>query len=133
MECEQSSMSTVADDDRYLGRLGHVQVALVHELLDDLVEQLAELTLEFGVSSRVAGRFAAQQLEHLGRQLARVHERLEDRLPQGVEGAVGLLFAELAPERMRVRASGEARLEKEVGELIEQGLEVDRSGQLGEV
>src|SRR2546427_1277205 len=34
---------------------------------------------------------------------------------------------------MRVRASGEARLEKEVGELIEQGLEVDRIGQLGEV
>src|SRR3989475_4137612 len=34
---------------------------------------------------------------------------------------------------MRVRASGEARLEKEVGELIEQGLEVDRVGQLGEI
>src|SRR5881296_3034020 len=34
---------------------------------------------------------------------------------------------------MRVRASGEARLEEEVGELIEQGLEVHRVGQLGEV
>src|SRR2546430_4755760 len=34
---------------------------------------------------------------------------------------------------MRVRASGEARLEQDVGELIEQGLEVDRVGQLGEV
>src|SRR5438034_9306942 len=34
---------------------------------------------------------------------------------------------------MRVRASGEARLEEEVGQLIEQGLEVHRVGQLGEV
>src|SRR5437773_10431104 len=34
---------------------------------------------------------------------------------------------------MRVRASGEAGLEEEVGELIEQGLEVHRIGQLGEV
>src|ERR1041385_9181569 len=34
---------------------------------------------------------------------------------------------------MRVRASGEARLEEKIGELIEQGLEVDRVGQLGEV
>src|SRR5213078_1119276 len=34
---------------------------------------------------------------------------------------------------MRVRASGEARLEEEVGELIEQGLKVHCVGQLGEV
>src|SRR3989454_9425878 len=34
---------------------------------------------------------------------------------------------------MGVRASGEAGLEEEVGELIEQGLEVHRIGQLGEV
>src|SRR5256885_11751878 len=34
---------------------------------------------------------------------------------------------------MRVRASGEAGLEEKVGELIEQGLEVHRIGQLGEV
>src|SRR5207244_8503661 len=45
----------------------------------------------------------------------------------------GLVFAELTPERMGVRASGEARLEEKIGELIEQGLEVDRIGQLGEV
>src|SRR5206468_401434 len=55
------------------------------------------------------------------------------RLPQCVERAVGLLLAELAPERVRVRASGEARLEQEIGELVEQGLEVDRVGQLGEI
>src|SRR5256712_634100 len=116
----------------HLGRLGHVQVALVDQLLDDLVEQPPQLALEVGVAGRVAGRFAAQQLEHFGRQLARVHERLEDRLPQGVERAVGVFLAELAPERMRVRASGEARLKEEIGELIEQGLEVHRIGQLGE-
>src|SRR6266404_6478056 len=117
----------------HLGRLGHVQVALVDQLLNDLVEQLPQLALEIGVARRVAGRFAAQHLEHFGRQLARVHERLEDRLPQSVERAVGFFLAELAPERMRVRASGEARLEEEVGELIEQGLEVHGVGQLGEV
>src|SRR6059036_1318213 len=33
---------------------------------------------------------------------------------------------------MRVRASGEARLKEEIGELIEQGLEGHRIGQLGE-
>src|SRR5438034_1196980 len=117
----------------HLGRLGHVQVALIDQLLNDLVEQLAQLTLEIGVARRVAGRFAAQHLEHFRRQLARVHERLEDRLPQGVQRAVGFFLAELAPERVGVRASGEAGLEEEVGELIEQGLEVHRIGQLGEV
>src|SRR5882762_1772617 len=117
----------------HLGRLGHVQVALIDQLLNDLVEQLPQLALEIGVARRVAGRFAAQQLEHFGRELTRIHERLEDRLPQGVERAIGIFLAELAPERMRVRASGEARLEQEVGELIEQGLEVHRIGQLGEV
>src|SRR5947208_1084414 len=117
----------------HLGRLGHVQVALVDELLDDLVEQLPQLALEIGVARRIAGGFAAQQLEHFGRELARIHERLEDRLPQGVERAIGFFLAELAPERMGVRASGEAGLEEEVGELIEQGLEVHRIGQLGEV
>src|SRR5256884_9092287 len=118
---------------RHLGRLADVQVPLVDQLLDDLVEQLRELALEVGVARRVPGGLAAQQLEHLGRELARVHERLEDRLPQRVERAVGLVLAELAPEGVRVRASGKARLEEEIGELIEQGLEVHRIGQLGEV
>src|SRR2546426_7697893 len=54
-------------------------------LFRSLVEQLPQLALEIGVPRRVAGRFAAQHLEHFGRQLSRVHERLEDRLPQGVE------------------------------------------------
>src|SRR5206468_9195780 len=99
----------------------------------DLVEQLPQLALEIGVARRIAGGFAAQQLEHFGRELARIHERLEDRLPQGVERAIGFFLAELAPERMGVRASGEAGLEEEVGELIEQGLEVHRIGQPGAV
>src|SRR4029077_19036659 len=89
--------------------------------------------LEVGVARRVAGRFPAQELQHLGRERARIHERLEDGLAQGVERAVGLVLAELAPERVGVRASGEARLEEEIGELIEQGLEVDGVGQLGQV
>src|SRR6266702_4156600 len=118
---------------RHLGRLADVQVPLVDQLLDDLVEQLGELALEIGVAGRVAGGLAAQQLEHLGRQLPRVHERLENRLPQRVERAVGLVLAELPPERMRVCASGEARLQQKIGELIEQGLEIQSVGQLGQV
>src|SRR5438309_5461732 len=53
---------------------------------------------------------------------------LEDRLAQCVERAVGLFVAELAPEGVGVRASGEARLQQEVGELVEQALEVDQIG-----
>src|SRR5881628_156918 len=117
----------------HLGRLGDVQIALVDQFLDDLVEQLGELALQVGVARGVAGRFAPQHLEHLASELPGFHQRLQDRLAQRVERPVGLVLAELPPEGMRVRASGEARLEQEVGELIEQGLEVDRVGQLGEV
>src|SRR5207248_3899201 len=117
----------------HLGRLADVQVPLVDQLLDDFVEQLGELALEIGVAGRVARGLAAQQLEHLGRELPRVHEGLKDRLPQRIERAVGLVLAELAPEGMRVRASGEPRLQEKIGELIEQGLEIERVGQLGEV
>src|SRR5438093_218970 len=137
IECEQSSISTGAEQrllaGGHLGRLGDVQIALVDQFLDDLVQQLGELALQVGVARGVAGRFAPQHLEHLGSELPGFHQRLEDRLAQRVERPVGLVLAELPPEGMRVRASGEARLEQEVGELIEQGLEVDRVGQLGEV
>src|SRR2546422_487739 len=109
------------------------EVALLDQALDDLVEQLGELALQVGVPLGVARGLATQRLEHLGSQLARVHERLEDRLAQRVERTVGLLIAELAPEGVGVRASGEARLQQEVGELVEQALEVDRVDQLGQV
>src|SRR5207245_6925587 len=72
-------------------------------------------------------------LEHFRRELAGLHQRLEDGLAQRVKRAVRLVFTELAPEGVRVRASGEARLKQEIGELVEQGLQVDRVGQLGEV
>src|SRR5262249_4968769 len=88
---------------------------------------------EVGVPPRVAGRLAAQQLQHFWRKLTRIHKRLENRLAQGVHGAVGIVAAELAPERVRVGTAREPRLQQEVGELIEQALEVDRVGQLGEV
>src|SRR2546430_14232562 len=107
--------------------------AFFDQLLDDLVEQLRELALEVGVARRVAGGLATQQLQHLRGELPRLHQRLEDRLAQRVERAVGVVLAELAPERVGIRASGEARLEQKVGELIEQALQIDRVGQLGEV
>ena len=67
----------------HLRRLGDVQISLFHEPLDDLVEQLGELSLQLGVALGVAGGFAAQHLEHVRRELARVHQGLEDRLRAG--------------------------------------------------
>src|SRR5881396_2738816 len=58
--------------------------------------------------------------EHLGRELPGVHQGLEDGLPQGVERTVWVFLAEFAPERMRVGAAGESRLQQEVGQLVEQ-------------
>src|SRR5207248_8332783 len=100
---------------------------------DALVEQLRELALQVGIALGVAARFVAQHLEHFRRELAGLHQRLEDGLAQRVKRAVRLVFTELAPEGVGVRASGEARLKQEIGELVEQGLQVDRVGQLGEV
>jgi hypothetical protein len=117
----------------HLGRLGDVQVALLHEPLHDLVQQLGELALQVGVALGVSGGLATQHLQHLGRELARVHQRLEDRLAQGVHRPVGVVAAELPPEGVIVGAAREPRLQQEVRELVEQALEVDRVGQLGEV
>src|SRR5207247_1009386 len=116
---------------RHLGRLGDVQVAVFDQLLDDLVEQLRELALQLGIPLGISGGFTPQQLEHLGGELPRLHQRLEDGLAQRVERAVRLVLTELAPEGMGVRASGEARLEEEIRELIEQGWRVDGSARPG--
>ena len=70
---------------RHLRRLLQVQVALLDQLLHDLIEQIGQLFLQLGVFLCVAGRIAAQHVEHLGCELTRVHQRLEDRLAQRVE------------------------------------------------
>ena len=104
-----------------------VEVALVDQPLDELVEQLGELrSISWSCSRR---RLAAQRLEHLGGELARLHQRLEDRLLQRVERAVAVVAHVVVPERRA--PAGEAGLEQEVGELVEQRLEIDRVGQLG--
>ena len=89
-----------------------VEVALVDQPLDDLVEQLAQLALDLLVPLGVAGGLAAEHLEHVGRELARVHQRLEDRLPQRVERALALA----ACRRARTTATPPAkpRLQQEV-------------------
>src|SRR6185503_7548000 len=81
----------------------------------------------------VSRRLAAQDLQHVLRQLAGRHQRLDDRLFESVHGAVGIIVAELAPVRVGMRPAGEPRLEQVVGELFEQVLEVDRVQELGQV
>ena len=54
--------------------------------LHDIANQRhAEKALEVGVARGIARRFTAQHLEHLGSELARIHQGLEDRLAQRVE------------------------------------------------
>ena len=108
---------------RHLRRRVEVEVALVDQPLHEIVEQLGELRLRLLVA------VAAQRLEHLGRELAALHQRFEDRLPQRVERAVARLVEAHAVVRAAL-AAGEAGLEQEVGELVEQRLEIDRVGHL---
>jgi hypothetical protein len=101
-----------------------VEEPLAHEPLHEVVEQLGELGLGLLVA------VAAQRLEHLGGELAAVEEGVEDRLLERVHRPVGVL-AGVAPVGVRVLAAGEPALEQEVGELVEQRLEVDGVGHLG--
>jgi hypothetical protein len=107
-----------------------IEEPLLDETLDDLVEELGEARGALAVIVAVA----AERVEHLGGELPAVHERLQDRLAQRVEGLVAFVIAELTIERIAV-AAGESRLEEEVGELVEQRLQVDgvglRGGELG--
>ena len=59
---------------RHLRRRLDVEIAFVDEPLHELVEQLGELRLGLLVA------VAAQRLEHLGRELSALHQRVEDRL-----------------------------------------------------
>ncbi len=111
----------------HLGRVVDLEEALVDEALDDLVEQLGELALEVLVLRGVASGLAAEHLEHLGGELARVHEGLEDGLAEGIHAPVG--FAGIVvPES----AATEPRLQQEVAQLVEQRLQVDGVGEFGE-
>jgi hypothetical protein len=108
----------------HLGRRVGVEVPLVDEALYQVVEHLRQLRLGPLVP------LAAERLQHLGRELAALHEGVEDRLLERVERPV-LVPAELPPVGVVGLPPGEARLEEEVGELVEQRLEVDGIGELG--
>ncbi len=112
------------------GGLGDVEESFVDQPLDDLVEHLAQLALDGLVALGVAGGLAAEHLEHVGRELARVHEGLEDGLPERVHRALAVGHV-VVPEGGR--AAGEAALQQEVAELVEQALQVDGVGELGVV
>src|SRR5579862_197752 len=96
---------------RQRGGRFEVEVPLRDEALDDLVEHRRELLLGHLVT------VTAERLEHFGRELARLHERVEDGLLEGAERLVGIVTG-LTPERVKVRAAGETRLEEEVGEVV---------------
>src|SRR5438876_443353 len=127
IECEQSSISTVAEDERYSAwcTIRSSYSRLIGTPSPSRCSAFVRVALQLGIPLGISGGFTPQQLEHLGGELPRLHQRLEDGLAQRVERAVRLVLTELAPEGMGVRASGEARLEEEIRELIEQGLEVD--------
>jgi len=58
---------------------------LVNQPLDDLVEELGQLPLDLLVPLVTAGGVAAQDLEHLGSELPRLDQRVQDRVAERVE------------------------------------------------
>src|SRR5262249_50794719 len=74
---------------------------------------------------------AAQRLEHLRRELAALHERVEDRLFEGLERAVVLVGGVPTVIGLVVAVVGEPRLQQKIGELVEQRLKIDGVGELG--
>ncbi len=101
---------------------------LLDQPFHDAVEQLGEFLLGEFVA------LAAEGLEHFGSELPALDERVEDCLFERVERVVGIIAC-LAPERMEMRSAGESRLEEEVGQVVEQRLEIDcvshRGAELG--
>ena len=69
----------------HLRGLLQIQISLLDQLLHDLIEQLGKLALQLRVLLRVAGRVAPQDVEHVLCELARVHQRLENRLAERVQ------------------------------------------------
>ncbi len=104
----------------HLRRVGEVEVALVDQALHELVEHLGERLPRF----LVALPLAAQLLQHLGRELAAFDERLDECILERIERAV-VPFAGPAPPGVVVRSAFEAALQQEIGEVLEQVLDVD--------
>ena len=98
---------------RHLRRRLHVEIAFRGQAVDEVVEQLGQLGLGRFVP------FAAQGLEHLGRELTALDQRVEDRLAQRVERPI-FLAAEFTPVGVEMAPAGEPRLEKEIGELVQE-------------
>jgi hypothetical protein len=111
---------------RHLRRRVDIQVAFSRELLDEIVEQLAEFFL------RLLRAIPAQRLQQLRRELTALDQRIEDRLTQRLERAVGLAV-EVVEIRIEVlpAAGRETRLQQKIGELVEQRLQVHRIGRFG--
>jgi hypothetical protein len=107
--------------------LVEVDEALLDQPLHQSVEELGDLPPHLLVPLPLA----AQLAQHLRGELAALDERAQERVLERVERAV--LVAELAPEGVLMRAAGEAALQQEVGEPLEQVLEVHRVGPVSAV
>ena len=70
---------------RHLRSLLQIQISLLDQLLHDLIEQLRKLALQLRVLLGITGRVATQDIEHVRGELARIHQRLENRLAQRIE------------------------------------------------
>src|SRR5688572_4948100 len=108
----------------HLRRRRDVEITFVHQPLDEIVQHLRELCL------RLWCAFAAQRLEHLRGELIRRHERVDDRLPQRIEGSI-VLVAEVEAEARGIIPARKSRLQEEIRELVEQRLKVDCVGEFG--
>ncbi len=102
-------------------RIAQIDVAFLDELLHQVIEQLGDLLAHL----RVTIALATQLAEHLGRELAALDERLQQRFLQRIERAI-FVVAGPAPPRVKMGAALEAALQQEIGESLEQVLDVER-------
>ena len=85
----------------HLRRCLEVEIPFLDQPLHEVIEQLGELRLRFLVA------VAAQRLEHLGRELAALHQRAKNRLLQRFHRAVAGFVDTHAVVRLPV-ASGKS-------------------------
>ncbi len=96
------------------------EVALLHQLLDEVVQELGDLGLNLSVSLPLP----PELLQHLGGELPALEESLEEGLLQGVQGVVVFHPGE-SPIGMEMGPTGEPPVQEEVGQVLQEVLQVE--------